>query len=142
MGGGEIIYLSLHCHHQNDSCIEMGSDESNFNVSVGSDGKSHKDSVHKPQPFRREMRAEAVSNRGPSAYQPNALPLGQAGSVTAEKALTTIILLPVTRTRGQGWGWGWDGVGWGGVGWGERRRTRPGPGAVFHTAGGMTRIGR
>ena len=28
-GGGkrEIIYLSLHCHHQNDSCIKMGSDE-------------------------------------------------------------------------------------------------------------------
>ena len=30
--GGEI-YLSLHCHHQNDFCI---------NVSVGSDGQSHK----------------------------------------------------------------------------------------------------
>ena len=30
----EIIYLSLHCHHQNDSCIEMGNDESHFNVSV------------------------------------------------------------------------------------------------------------
>ena len=28
----EIIYLSLQCHHQNDSCIEMGSDESHFNV--------------------------------------------------------------------------------------------------------------
>ena len=28
-----IIYLSLHCHHQNDSCIKMGSDESHFNVS-------------------------------------------------------------------------------------------------------------
>ena len=27
-GGGEYIYLSLHCHHQNDSCIKMGSDES------------------------------------------------------------------------------------------------------------------
>ena len=27
----EIIYLSLHCHHQNDSCIKMGSDESHFN---------------------------------------------------------------------------------------------------------------
>ena len=40
--GGEIIYLSLHCHHQNDSCIKMGSDESHFNVSVGSDGQSHK----------------------------------------------------------------------------------------------------
>ena len=33
---GVYIYLSLHCHHQNDSCIEVGSDESHFNVSVGS----------------------------------------------------------------------------------------------------------
>ena len=37
----EIIYLSLHCHHSNDSCIKMGSDESHFNVSAGSDGQSH-----------------------------------------------------------------------------------------------------
>ena len=39
-----IIYLSLHCHHQNDFCIKMGSDDSRFNVSVGlaSDGQSHK----------------------------------------------------------------------------------------------------
>ena len=28
------IYLSLHCHHQNDSCIKTGSDESHFNVSL------------------------------------------------------------------------------------------------------------
>ena len=28
VGEGEIIYLSLHCHLQNDSCIKMGSDES------------------------------------------------------------------------------------------------------------------
>ena len=41
-GRGEIIYLSLHCHHQNDSCIKMGSDESHFNVSAGSDEQSHK----------------------------------------------------------------------------------------------------
>ena len=35
MGGKrEIIYLSLHCHHQNDFCIKMGSDESHFNVSL------------------------------------------------------------------------------------------------------------
>ena len=42
MGGGgvmevverEIIYLSLHCHYQNDFCIKMGSDESHFNVSL------------------------------------------------------------------------------------------------------------
>ena len=38
----EIIYLSLHCHHQNDFCIKMGSDESHLSVSVGSDGQSHK----------------------------------------------------------------------------------------------------
>ena len=33
-GGKEIIYLSLHCHHQNDSCIKIGSDNSHFNVSL------------------------------------------------------------------------------------------------------------
>ena len=42
VGEREIIYLSLHCHHQNDSCIKVGSDESHFNVSVGSDGQSHR----------------------------------------------------------------------------------------------------
>ena len=39
VGEREIIYLSRHCHHQNDSCIKMGSDESHFNVSVRSDGQ-------------------------------------------------------------------------------------------------------
>jgi len=34
-------YLLLHYHHQNDSCIKMGSDESHFDVSVGSAGQSH-----------------------------------------------------------------------------------------------------
>ena len=34
MGEGEIVYLSLHCHHQNDSCIQTGSDKSHFNVSL------------------------------------------------------------------------------------------------------------
>ena len=33
-GGEEILYLSLHCQHQNDLCIKMGSDESHFNVSL------------------------------------------------------------------------------------------------------------
>ena len=32
--GDYNLYLSLHCHHQNDSCIKMGSDESHFNVSL------------------------------------------------------------------------------------------------------------
>ena len=38
-GQRESIYLSLHCHHQNDFCIKMGSDESHFNVSEESDDK-------------------------------------------------------------------------------------------------------
>ena len=42
VGERVIIYLLLHCHHQNDSCIRMGSNESHFNVSVGSDGQSHR----------------------------------------------------------------------------------------------------
>ena len=33
-GRGRLLYLSLHCHHQNDSCIKMGSDDSHFNVSL------------------------------------------------------------------------------------------------------------
>ena len=35
-GGGKrgITYLSPHCHHQDDSCIKMGNDESHFNVSL------------------------------------------------------------------------------------------------------------
>ena len=38
---GEYIPV-VHCHHQNDSYIMMGSDESHFNVSIESDGQSHK----------------------------------------------------------------------------------------------------
>ena len=28
------LYLLIHCRHQNDSCIQMGSDESHFDVSL------------------------------------------------------------------------------------------------------------
>ena len=35
----EHIYLLLHCHHQNDSCSKMSSDESHFNVSLIVRGK-------------------------------------------------------------------------------------------------------
>ena len=33
VGKREIIYLLLHCHHQKDFCIKVGSNESHFNVS-------------------------------------------------------------------------------------------------------------
>ena len=32
VGEEDDLYLSLHCHHLNDSCIKMGSDKSHFNV--------------------------------------------------------------------------------------------------------------
>ena len=101
-GEREIIYLSLHCHHQNDSCIKMGSDESHFNVSVGSDGQSHKKVSTNHNLFEEERRAEAVSNRGPSAYQPNALPLGQTGSHSGHQhtgfSLSRLALWPPAST--------------------------------------------
>ena len=62
--GGKVIYLSLHCHHQNDFCIKMGSDESHFNVSLNVRDKVPKQCPQTPT-FRRERRAEAESNRGP-----------------------------------------------------------------------------
>ena len=31
---GDYIYLWLHCYHQNDYCIKVGSDERHFNVSL------------------------------------------------------------------------------------------------------------
>ena len=73
------MYLSLYCHHQNDFCIKIGSDESHFNVSVGSDGQSHNTVSTNHNLF--EEKGEPKRYRsGPSAYQLIALPLGQTGS--------------------------------------------------------------
>ena len=78
---GDYITVSLHCHHQKDSCIRMGSDESHFNVSVrsemgsnenhlnfsvGSDEQSHK-TVFTNHNFPRE--------REPKLYRTEVLPL-------------------------------------------------------------------
>ena len=50
--GGEGDYIPIATlSHQNDSCIKMGSYESHFNVSVGSDWTKSQDSVYKPKPF-------------------------------------------------------------------------------------------
>ena len=51
------------------------------------EGQSHK-TVSTDHNFWSERRAEADSNRGPSAYEPNALPLGQTDS-QEEKATAT-----------------------------------------------------
>ena len=33
-GGRGRLYLTIHCHHQNDSCITVRTDDSHFNVSL------------------------------------------------------------------------------------------------------------
>ena len=58
-------------------CIKVGSCVSHFNVSWIVWAKSE-DSVHKPQLLKRKE-SRSGSNRGPSAYQPSALPLGHTG---------------------------------------------------------------
>ena len=73
------------------TCTKMGSDESHFNVPlIVRDKLSHK-TVSTNHNFRRERRAEAVLNRGPSAYQPTALPLGQTGSLKFGTAVSLVL---------------------------------------------------
>ena len=70
VGEREIIYLSVHCHHQNDLCIKiikMGSNESHFNVSLESDGQSHRTVPTNHSLF--EEKGE------PKRYQTEVLPL-------------------------------------------------------------------
>ena len=66
VGERETLYLSLHCHHQNDSCIKMGSDESHFNVSAGSDGQSHKTVSTNHNIFKRK---ESQSGMEPRSFR-------------------------------------------------------------------------
>ena len=47
---GEYIYTYRYTVTTRITCIKMGSDESHFNVSVGSDGQNQK-TVYKPQHF-------------------------------------------------------------------------------------------
>ena len=55
-GEREIIYLSLHCQHQNDCGIKMGSNDSHFIVElIVRDKVARQSTDHN---FRRESRAE------------------------------------------------------------------------------------
>ena len=68
----------LHCHHHNDSYIKTGSDESHFNF-INCERQGHTRQCPQTTTFLKRKRAEVESSRGPSAYQHNALPLGQTG---------------------------------------------------------------
>ena len=58
----------------------MGSDESRFSVSVGSDGQSHKTVSKNHNLFEEKGEPKRYRTEVLPAYQPNALPLGQTGS--------------------------------------------------------------
>ena len=75
-GEREIIYLSLHCHHQNDSCIKMGTDESHFNVSV----ESHKTVSTNHNLFEEKGEPKRYRTEVLQFSSSLALPLGQTGS--------------------------------------------------------------
>ena len=86
------IYISLHCHHQNDSCIKKGSNKNHFNVSfivrdkvtIKTVSTKHNLFEEKGEPKR--YRTEVLL----STYQPNALPLGQTGSQEERKRVVLI----------------------------------------------------
>ena len=86
-GKREIIYLSLHCHLQNDSCIKMGSDESHFLMFHNCEGQSHKTVSTNHNLFEEKTEPEAESSRGSFAHQPNAIPLDQSGSLRVDNDL-------------------------------------------------------
>ena len=76
-GRGRLLYLTIYCHHQNDSCIKVGSAESHFNVSLIVRDKAARQ-VSTTTVFE-ERRAEVESNRGPSAYRQAKPAHGQRG---------------------------------------------------------------
>ena len=83
VGGRGRVYTYRYTVTTRMTCIKMGSDESPFNVSLIERDKVTIKTVSTNHTFWRAERAEAVSIRGPSAYQPTALPLGQTGSNAA-----------------------------------------------------------
>ena len=62
------------------------------------EGQSHK-TVSTDHNFWRERRAGADSNRGPSAYQPNALALGQTGLLCWALPITDLHTQVLAATR-------------------------------------------
>ena len=91
--GGERgrLYLTLHCNRKNDWCIKMGSGERHFNVSITVKGKVARPC---PQATPFEERGEPKRNRTEVLalnYQPNALPLGQTGSVASGESVVVVV---------------------------------------------------
>ena len=80
VGGRGRLYISLHCHYQNDSCIKMGSDESHFNFSLIVRAKVTRQ-CPQATTFEEKGELKRIQTEVPlltSLY--NALPLGQTAS--------------------------------------------------------------
>ena len=73
------LHLTLHCHHQNDTCIKVGGDEGHFNVSLTVRDKVTR---QRPRTTTFEEKGEPKRNRTevPLFTSLKALPLGQTGS--------------------------------------------------------------
>ena len=68
------------------TCIKMGSDDSHFNVSL-----IVRDKVTRQCPQTTTFEEKGEPKRRPSAYQPNALPLSQTGSLLLLSLLIAFI---------------------------------------------------
>ena len=74
------IYISLYCHHQDDSCVKMGSEESH-NVSLIVKDKVTRQCPQTDTSFEhgKESRCDG---RGSSAYRPGARPTARPNRLT------------------------------------------------------------
>ena len=78
---------SLHCHHQNDSCIKMGSDESRFNVSL-----IVRDKVTRQRPQTSTFEERGDRSGIETAYQP-------IKKFTRKVLLVTLVQLSQIQTK-------------------------------------------
>ena len=68
-GGRGRLYLTLLCHHQNHSCVKMGSDESHFNVSLIVRAWSQDNFQEKGEPKRNRTKVPLFTSLTPSAHK-------------------------------------------------------------------------
>ena len=59
------LYLSLHCHHQNDICIKMGCDESHFKLMFYLWGTKSQDSVYRVTTFEEKGEPKRIRTEVP-----------------------------------------------------------------------------
>ena len=101
--GRGSIYQSLHYHHQNDSCIKMGSDESHFNVSLNVRDKVTRQCPQTTTYLKRKQNRSGIK---PRPFCLPALPLGQTGSLEFAGELNTEAKYSTRGTRAVGGGGG------------------------------------